>query len=56
MFLIKFYMYKAIFIDIDGTLRDNNKNISERTINAISYATAKRILLALMRMMGAQFF
>ena len=40
-------MYKAIFIDIDGTLRDNNKNISQRTINAIKKVTDKGILVVL---------
>lgn len=40
-------MYKAIFIDIDGTLRDNNKNISGRTINAIEEITKKGILVIL---------
>lgn len=40
-------MYKMIFIDIDGTLRDNNKNISERTINAINKVTKKGILVVL---------
>ena len=28
-------MIKAIFIDIDGTLRDSNRNLSLRTINAV---------------------
>lgn len=28
-------MYKAIFIDIDGTLRDNNENISYKTMEMI---------------------
>lgn len=40
-------MYKMIFIDIDGTLRDNNKNISQRTISAINKATEKGILVVL---------
>lgn len=38
-------MYKAIFIDIDGTLRDNNKKISQRTINAIKKVTDSNILV-----------
>ena len=28
-------MIKAIFIDIDGTLRDSERNLSLRTINAV---------------------
>lgn len=40
-------MYKAIFIDIDGTLRDNNGNISRRTIEAIRKITQKGILVIL---------
>lgn len=40
-------MYKAIFLDIDGTLRDNNKNISERTILAIKNVIEKGILVIL---------
>jgi len=28
-------MIKAIFIDIDGTLRDSNRQLSTRTINTI---------------------
>lgn len=40
-------MYKAIFIDIDGTLRDDNENISERTIKAIKNITQKGILVVL---------
>ncbi len=28
-------MVKAIFIDIDGTLRDSNKNLSVKTIDTI---------------------
>lgn len=28
-------MIKAIFIDIDGTLRDSNRNLSARTIETI---------------------
>lgn len=40
-------MYKAIFIDIDGTLRDNNRNISERNIAAIKKVTSKGILVVL---------
>lgn len=40
-------MYKAIFIDIDGTLRDNNKNISERTISAIKNVIEKGVFVIL---------
>ena len=40
-------MYKAIFIDIDGTLRDNNNKISERTISAINKVIEKGILVIL---------
>lgn len=35
-------MYKAIFIDIDGTLRNSNKKITKNTINAIKKYGAKR--------------
>ena len=38
-------MYKAVFIDIDGTLRDNKKHISKRTIEAIKKVTEKGILV-----------
>lgn len=40
-------MYEAIFIDIDGTLRDNNKNISKRTIRAIKNTVEKGIYVVL---------
>ena len=40
-------MYKAIFIDIDGTLRDSNKRISKRTIKAIKKITKKGVLVVL---------
>lgn len=40
-------MYKAVFIDIDGTLRDSNRNISERNISAIKKITEKGILVIL---------
>ena len=40
-------MIKAIFIDIDGTLRDSNRNLSSRTINAIKRITDKGILVIL---------
>jgi len=40
-------MYKAVFIDIDGTLRDNKKNISDRTINAIKHITENGIMVIL---------
>lgn len=32
-------MIKAIFIDIDGTLRDSNRNLSVRTIETIKKVT-----------------
>lgn len=38
-------MYKAIFIDIDGTLRDDNQCISDRTKLAIKAITSKGILV-----------
>ena len=37
-------MYKAIFIDIDGTLKNNNNKISERTISAINKVIEKGII------------
>lgn len=40
-------MYEAIFIDIDGTLRDNNKNISMRTKKAIKNIIEKGIHVVL---------
>ena len=40
-------MYRAIFIDIDGTLRDNNKNISQRTINVIEKLVRNGILVVI---------
>ena len=40
-------MIKAIFIDIDGTLRDSNRKLSSRTINAIKRITDKGILVIL---------
>lgn len=40
-------MYKAIFIDIDGTLRNNNNKISERTILVINKVIEKGILVIL---------
>ncbi|HCC04640.1 MAG TPA: hypothetical protein DEP51_07350 [Clostridiales bacterium] len=41
------YMIKAIFIDIDGTLRDSDRNLSSRTINALKKVTDKGILVIL---------
>lgn len=40
-------MYKAIFIDIDGTLRNNKRELSKRTIEAIKKVTEKGILVVL---------
>lgn len=36
-------MYKAVFVDIDGTLVDEQKNVSEETLNAIKNAQANGI-------------
>lgn len=40
-------MIKAIFIDIDGTLRNSERNLSSRTINAVKRVTDKGILVIL---------
>ena len=40
-------MIKAIFIDIDGTLRDSNRNLSERTLETIKEVSEKGILVIL---------
>lgn len=40
-------MYKAIFIDIDGTLRNSKKEISKRTINSIKNITDRGIFVIL---------
>ena len=40
-------MVKAIFIDIDGTLRDSNKNLSRNTIEMIRRVSQKDILVVL---------
>lgn len=40
-------MYKAIFIDIDGTLRDSKEHISDKTIEMIKKVTEKEILVIL---------
>lgn len=40
-------MYKAIFIDIDGTLRDSKEHISNKTIEMIKKVTEKGILVIL---------
>lgn len=40
-------MYKAIFIDIDGTLRDKEEHISARTIEIVKKITKKGILVIL---------
>lgn len=34
-------MYKAVFLDLDGTLLDDEKNISKENIEAINYAISK---------------
>ena len=36
-------MYKAVFVDIDGTLVDENKNVSSKTMHAIQKAKEKGI-------------
>lgn len=41
------FIIKAIFIDIDGTLRDSNRNLSKKTINTIKKVTKKGILVIL---------
>ncbi len=35
-------MIKSIFIDIDGTLRDSNRNLSTKTIETIKKVSEKR--------------
>ena len=40
-------MYKAIFLDLDGTLLDNEKNISEENINAIKMAKTRNIIVCI---------
>ena len=40
-------MIKAIFIDIDGTLRDSNRNLSAKTIETIKKVSEKGILVIL---------
>lgn len=40
-------MYKIIFIDIDGTLRNSSENVSNETIAAIKKVTDKGILVIL---------
>jgi len=40
-------MYKAIFIDIDGTLRDSKRNLSQKTKETIKKVTDKGILVIL---------
>ena len=40
-------MYKAIFVDIDGTLRDNNRQLSQKTIDTVKKVTDKGILVIL---------
>ncbi len=41
-------MIKAIFIDIDGTLRDSNRNLSVKTIETIEKVSEKGILVYIM--------
>ena len=40
-------MIKAIFIDIDGTLRNSERELSIKTINTIKKVTEKGILVIL---------
>ena len=40
-------MYKIIFIDIDGTLRNKNKEITQRTKKAIKNVVDKGIIVVL---------
>ncbi len=40
-------MYKAIFLDLDGTLLDDNKNVSEKNKEAIQYAEEKGAIVCL---------
>ena len=40
-------MIKAIFIDIDGTLRDSNRNLAVKTIEIIKKVSEKGILVIL---------
>lgn len=40
-------MYKAIFLDLDGTLLNNDKNISQENIAAIKYAKDKGVYVCL---------
>ena len=40
-------MIKAIFVDIDGTLRDSNRNLSVKTIETIKRVSEKGILVIL---------
>ena len=43
------FMIKAIFVDIDGTLRDSNRNLSAKTIETIRKVTEKGILVILFK-------
>ena len=40
-------MYKAVFLDLDGTLLDNEKRISEENINAIEKAKDKGVFVCI---------
>ena len=40
-------MYKVIFIDIDGTLRNSKRELTNRTISAIKKVIQKGILVVL---------
>ena len=40
-------MYQAIFVDIDGTLRDNQRNLSQKTIDTVKKVTDNGTLVIL---------
>lgn len=40
-------MYKAIFLDLDGTLLDDKKNISQENLEAIKYAIEKGVYVCI---------
>lgn len=40
-------MYKIIFVDIDGTLRNSKRKLSEKTIQAVRMATEKGLIIVL---------
>lgn len=40
-------MYKAVFIDIDGTLRNSKKQLTQKTIDTVKKVTEKGVLVVL---------